>query len=355
MTKPCDNGAVNSLARDPVYCLFGLRIRSNRVIPGFVPVSQAEPVDVSVSLGDFPGQVDRAIPPVHEAFFVSPDIGENGEPTSRVWRVSEDQYFRVLYADGTDCVVDRTGTRIWISWPERYSILDIVPYLQGQLLGLVQRLRGVICLHASSILIGENAIAVTGPAGAGKSSTAAAFLRLGYTVLADDVTSIFEEEGRFMVRPAHPRIWLCPDMVEALFGSNDALPLLAPSWDKRYLDLNVAGPGLPAEPKPLAAIYVLSERASEPDRPRVTTGAPRDILLKLVSNTYVNHLLDSEMRSKEFQTLSRIQRSVPVRIVHPHEDASRISELCDTIRADVAQYNTARSDTFSPVTTGGEI
>ena len=342
-------------ASNPVYCLFGLRIRSNLVIPGFAPVSQSEPVDVSLSLGDFPDQVDRAIPPVHEAFFVSPDIGESGEPTSRVWRVNDDQYFRVLYADGTDCVVDRMGRRIWISWPECYTILDVVPYLQGQLLGLVQRLRGVICLHASSILIGENAVAVTGPAGAGKSSTAAAFLRLGYTVLADDVTSIFEEQGRFMVRPAHPRIWLCPDMVEALFGSNDALPLLAPSWDKRYLDLNRVGPGLPLESKPLAAIYLLSERASDPDRPRVTKGAPRDILLKLVSNTYVNHLLDSEMRSKEFQTLSRIQRSVPVRIVHPHEDASRISQLCDAICADVAQYSMARAGTFSPATRGDEI
>lgn len=334
-------------ALPPIYSLFGLRIRSNLVIPGFVPVSQSEAVDVVVSFGDIPGHLDRTVPPDHEAFFVSPELGGSGEPTSRVWRVNDGEFFRVLYADGTDCVVDRLGKRIWISWPEPYTVLDVVPYLQGQLLGLVQRLRGVICLHASSILIGKNAVAIAGPAGAGKSSTAAAFLRLGYTVLADDVTSIFEEEGRFMARPAHPRLWLCPDMVEALFGSDDALPLLAPSWDKRYLDLNLAGPGLPLDPKPLAAIYVLSERADEADRPRVTQAAPRDTLLQLVSNTYVNHLLDSEMRSNEFQGLSRVQRSVPVRMVHPHEDVSRISQLCEIICADVAQYDLARVSSFS--------
>jgi hypothetical protein len=146
---------------------------------------------------------------------------------------------------------------------------------------------------------------------------------------------VFEEAGKFMVQPAHPRIWLRPDMVETLYGSIDALPLLAPSWEKRYLDLNAAGPGLPLGPQHLAAIYVLSERANEPRRPMVTEGAPRDILLQLLCNTYMNHLLDPRMRSQEFETLTQMQRCVPVRMVHPHEDASRISQLCRVICADL--------------------
>ncbi len=89
--------------------------------------------------------------------------------------------------------------------PSTFTLADIVPYLQGQLLGLVQRLRGVTCLHASAILIGDRAIAVAGFAGAGKSSTAAAFLQMGFPVLADDVVPVFEEAGKFMVQPAHPR------------------------------------------------------------------------------------------------------------------------------------------------------
>ena len=191
------------------------------------------------------------------------------------------------------------------------------------------------CLHASAILIGEHALAVTGPRGSGKSSTAAAFLQLGYPVLADDVTPVFEDvTGRFMARPAHPRIWLNPDMVESLYGSSNALPQFAPSWEKRYLDLNAAGPGLPLEPKPLAAIYVLSDRADEPDRPAITEVAPRDTLLQLLCNTYVNHLLDPEMWAREFALLSRLQRKVPVLLVHPHDDASRISLLCQTILED---------------------
>jgi hypothetical protein len=318
-----------------VYSVFGLRLSSNLEIPGFVSLPVESPANVIVLLGNIPEWLDRAVPADRDAFYTSGDVGENDKPSSRVWKLDGGEYFRMLYDDGTDCVVDRKGMRIWVRWPQTLTLLDVIPYLQGQLLGLVQRLRGVTCLHASAVLIGDRAVAVTGFAGAGKSSTAAAFLQLGFPVLADDVVPIFEAEGKFMVRPAHPRVWLRPDMVETLFGSVDALPLLAPTWEKRYLDLNAVGPGLPVEPKPLAVIYILSERANAPERPLVTEGAPRDILLQLLCNTYMNHLLDPRMRSQEFETLSRLQRSVPVRLLHPHKDVSKISELCRVICADL--------------------
>ncbi len=269
--------------------------------------------------------------------YVSNYLGETGKPSSRVWSVQNGQYVRLVYSDGTDCIVDRAGTRIWIWWPEPFSVVDVVPYLQGQLMGLVLRLRGVTCLHASSILIGDQSIAVTGPAGSGKSTTAAAFLKMGYPVLADDVTPVFEKGGRFFAQPAHPRIWLCPEMVETLYGKRDALPQYAPSWEKRYINVNAAGPGMPMEPQPLAAIFVLSDRANEPHRPAITEGAPRDILLHLLCNTYVNHLLDSEMRAREFELLSHLLGKVPVVLLHPHEDASRIPLLCQTILDEVAR------------------
>ena len=309
------------------YSIFGLRLGSSGPIPGFVPVQDDLPVDVVVSLGEFPEWLDRSVPPDDQAMYASPYLGATGIPSSRVWPIEGGAFLRILYEEGTDCVVDRQGTRIWIWWPAPYTVADMVPYLQGQLLGLVQRLRGITCLHASAFLVGEFAIAVTGPGGAGKSSTAAAFLQAGFPVLADDVVPVFEADGKFMVRPAHPRLWLRPDMVESLYGSNDALPLLAPSWGKRYIDLNVIGPGYPLEPKPLGAIYVISGRVDEADDPVVIEPAPRDGLLQLLCNTYVNHLLNPAMRSQEFAFLSRLRRSVPVLLVHRHGDASRISQL----------------------------
>jgi hypothetical protein len=324
-----------------LYSAFGLRIQSNIEIPGFLRLSEELPADVAVTFGNLPAWLEHSIPPDRDAWHVSSELGRNGEPSSRVWKVGDGAYFRIFYDDATDCVVDRKGTNVWISWRAPNRVEDIVPYLQGQVLGLVQRLRGTTCLHASSIVVGKNAIAIAGPAGFGKSSTAAAFLRMGYAVLADDVTPVYEEAGKFMVRPAHGRLWLYPDMVETLYGSSDALPQFAPSWEKRYLDLNAAGPGQPGEPKPLRAIYVLAERANEPDRPHVGEAGPHDTMLELLCNTYINHLLDPEMRSREFTLLSRLQQSVPLRVIRPHENASRIYQLCEMILEDLASLETS--------------
>ena len=318
------------------YYVFGLRVHSNYEIPGFRPLPADTPPDVIVSLGTFPEQLSRALPPDQEAMYISPDFGDNGEPSSRVWQVQAGDYFRIVYDEGTDCVIDRMGTRIWIWWPEPYAARDVVPYIQGQLLGLAQKLRGITCLHASAILVGERAILLVGPRGAGKSSTAAAFLQLGFPVLADDVVPVFEDEGKFMVRPAHSRLWLCPDMVKTLYGSSDALPQFAPSWEKRYLDLNGAAPGQPSEPKPLGAVYILDARSEESERPTVTAAGLHDAMLDLLCNTYVNHLLDPEMRAREFTLLGRLHQNVPQRVAHPHADPSRIFRLCRVILDDFA-------------------
>jgi hypothetical protein len=313
---------------------FGLSISSNEEIPGFAQALDRAPVDVEVVFGRLPDGIDPDPPPNDQALHVSPLKAPPEGPCSRVWRTPDGEYFRILYGDGTDCVVDQKGRQIWILWPEHYSLIDVVPYLQGQLLGFAQRLRGVVCLHASAIVVGEHAIAVTGPAEAGKSTTAATFLQMGYPILADDVVPVFEDGEKFMVRPAHQRLCLCPDTVETLFGSADALPQFSPSWDKRYLDLSTAGPEWPRGPRSLAAVYVLSERSSEPGRPAIVKARPRDMLLQLVQNTYVNHLLDAQMRSREFAFLSRLQRIVPVRLVRPHAEKSRIPELCRAILED---------------------
>jgi len=56
-------------------------------------------------------------------------------------------------------------------------------------LGLLLRCKGVTCLHASAVSFGEHSVAFVGPAGAGKSTTAATFARQGYGVISDDIAA----------------------------------------------------------------------------------------------------------------------------------------------------------------------
>ena len=131
----------------------------------------------------------------------------------------------------------RSGLR----WPDSSTLEDAATYLLGPVLGFVLRLRGITCLHASAVAVGDRAIALMGPANAGKSTTAAGFSRMGFPVLADDIVALSEPDEILRVQPAYPQLRLWPESAAFLYGSADALPRLTPTWDKRALDLTQNG------------------------------------------------------------------------------------------------------------------
>jgi hypothetical protein len=226
---------------------------------------------------------------------------------------------------------------VWGDWPEDYTLEDACTYLLGPVLGFVLRRRGVVCLHASAVALGNSAIALTGSPGAGKSTLAAAFARRGFSVLSDDVIALTDEGGLCLVQPGYPRVNLWPDSVRELFGSENVLPRITPTWGKRYLDLDQHNGSFMTEPLPLHAIYVLGVRESTLRNPVIEEVAGRDAFMTLVANTYMNYLLDRDMRSREFAALSRIIGSIPVRRVRPTPDSSALSSLCEAIAADASR------------------
>jgi hypothetical protein len=178
------------------------------------------------------------------------------------------------------------------------------------------------------------AIALLGLAGAGKSTTAAAFALSGFSVLSDDVGVLDDQRDRFLVQPGYPRLNLWANSVRTLFGSVDSLPRITPTWDKRYMALDRDGRRFESKPLPLGAIYVLGEREENLTVPVVEDLAGHEAFAKLVANTYVNYLLDRDMREREFDVLGRVLAGVPVRRVRPTADPSKIFALCETIAAD---------------------
>jgi hypothetical protein len=220
-----------------------------------------------------------------------------------------------------------------MDWPENYAFEDATTYLLGPVLGFILRLRGITCLHASAIAVGGQAIAVVGFPGAGKSTTAAAFARCGYCVLSDDVVALIDRRDHFLVPPGYPRVNLWPDSVRALFGFEDALPCISPTWDKRYLALGENGHRFERKSLPLGAIYVLDGRSNSLT-PQIEDFAGTQAFLTLMTNTYVNYLLDRDMRRRDFDILSRVAAGVPVRLVSPPGDPARLPELCEAISSD---------------------
>ena len=310
--------------------IYGLGVVANKTIPG-VPPSSTAADDVRIWFGSLPSWIAELTPTQIETSFVAEYEDEVGEPVLRVFTLIKGEYFWFCYSDKTEFVVDRAGTEIWAAWPMSLSLEDTCTYLLGPVMGFVMLLRGVVCLHASAVAIRNQAIALLGPAGSGKSTTAAAFSQRGYSILAEDVVTLDDRLDHFFVRPGYPCIRLWPASVKVLYGSETHLPKLTPHWDKRYLELNDR---FENRPLPLAAIYYLNERSEDPPAPFIEALDRSEGLMSMVANTYATKLMDKQMRAREFGLLTRVLNNVPLRRVTPHTDPLRIAELCDRILSD---------------------
>jgi hypothetical protein len=323
------------------YSAFGLSLAANRPLPGLIPLSGVSPTDVRIWLDAAPPAATiRDLPA--DLWYLSDRLDESAG--LRVWKLARGAYFKLQYGDGTEFLVDRAGSEVWATWPETSTVEDTATYLLGPILGFLLRLRGVTCLHASAIAVGDRAIAFAGPAEAGKSTTAAAFAERGYPILSDDVTALGEWDGTLHVQPAYPQLRLWPDSVARLYGSADALPRLTPTWDKRALDLTRNGYRFEQRPLPLAAIYVLGERSADPHL-HVERLHGREVLRTLLANTYVGYLLDMQMRGQEFESLGRLVSAVPVRRVLQPADAANVQQDCARILDDCEALGCTASPT----------
>ena len=321
------------------YAVFGLLLQSNLRIPELVPARRSHDTSsleasndcaVAIHFNAAP-QTSGVVPwGPEELSYASSYKDDAGKPALSIWKAAGSRYLRLAYFDGTQFWLDREGSEVWATWPGNLTIEDTATYLLGPVLGILLRLRGVTCLHASAVAFGEKAVAFVGSEGAGKSTTAAALARRGHAILSDDVVALAERNGSFFVYPAYPYLCLWPESVESLYGSADALPRFSSNYDKRCLSLRKQELRFADRALPLAGIYILADRRGDP-APVVEELPLQRAFLALVANTFATNTLDSHMRAKEFEMLGRLAPCVPIRALCAHLDASRLPYLCDLL------------------------
>ena len=314
------------------HSVYGLRFTSNLPIPGLPVRNDLRDPDVRVHLKEESGRSAPVFSLPSEFFHSSPNLKADGQYVFRASRFS-DGSFGFFYGDGARFAIKSDGSEVLADGPENYAHEDTATYLVGPVMGFVLRLKGALPLHACSVAVGDHAIALVGPQGAGKSTSSAAFARLGYSVLSEDVTALVEAGGRYMVQPGYPRVNLWPESAEALFGDAHALPPVTPTWGKHFLALDRDEHRFQSQPMPLGGIFLLRERNASAATPRIEPMPAASAIFSLVVNTYGNYLLDAAMRKREFIQLGRLLQKMPVYQVWPSDDPSRVYEFCDTIAA----------------------
>ena len=333
-----------------LYRAYGLILLSDVPLPGLRQDTDLAEPDIVLTLGSQPSWVTDALNLSPCVEHPKTDDQDRHDPGFTLTSLGGGEFFQLAYGDGTRFLVDRIASRVWGSCPLPLSFEDLVTYLCGPVLGFVLRRRGTVSLHASCITIEGHAVVLCGESEAGKSTTAAVLALAGAGVLTEDVVPLKEEQGTFCVESGYPRICLWPSAVELLVGHCDALPPLTPNWEKRFLPLDGARANFDSQRRPLGVIYLLAPRTDADDAPRIENVSPREALLDLVQNTYMNSLLGRSQRAAELDVLSRIVARVSVRRLVPHADPARLTLLRHLIVSDATRLIANRA--AIPVSSG---
>ena len=322
------------------YVLHGLRVSANHPIPGLLPVEHTGPPDLNIQLGASPfrsgADNDRGETADAHVWFESPYMTSTGQPVLTAHRLQNGRYLRITYYDGVTFVLDREVTTVWVTWPPHLTLDYIPSYLLGPIIGVVLRLRGVTCLHASGIVVDDHAVIFAGREGSGKSTTAAAFGMRGFPVLADDTIALRRTDTTWSVAPGYPRVRLWPEAANAVAGSGRS-PFIAPAGEsgagsRYHLDL-VSAKCFQTRPVPVRLIYML--QGADGDSMSIAPFSPADAVAELVGNTFATRTLSRAMRADEFADLSELVNSVPVRRLSRPGNFEKLSEFCHFVLRDL--------------------
>ena len=303
--------------------IHGLTIQADVALPGIAPVhTPALAPDVVLEL------VEHLPAPVvaHTRY----RSGTADDVTTRV-AIDDDATgittFR--YGDGTAIDVDLRShpARIRAAIAPGQTFEDLTAYLYGPVLGFVLRARGRLALHASCVRVGDGAVLLAGPPGAGKSTTAAALAARGLTVVSDDLTALDDASTPPRAWPAFDHLRLWPDGERVVLGDDARLERITPGWEKRRFPLE--GAAFADAPVPVRAILAFRPRRGR--RAVVRTLSPSRALVTLATLTYANYLLDPPMRARELIQLGALVRAVPVRALTPPLGRENLDALCDAI------------------------
>jgi hypothetical protein len=318
------------------YRLYGLALKSEETLPGLEDLRASyQESDVLLEIGAEPEWVRQARSLVSHRVHQLDAKSECDDPAFVVTSYGQDRFFGLAYTDGTRFLTDAGGGRLWGAWTEPWTKEDFATYLLGPVMGFVLRRRGVTPLHASAVCVAGNAIVFCGDAQVGKSTTAAALGLRGAPVLCEDIAALRLADNRYWIEPGYPRVCLWPESVEKLMGRGDALPLLTPNWEKRYLPLDGVLARFQPAGCPVGAVYVLAPRVADENAPRIEDLTRKEALLELVQNTYMNWLPDREQRAREFEALAQLAGQVPLRRIVGHRDPKHMAAAHSMILADV--------------------
>jgi hypothetical protein len=183
-----------------------------------------------------------------------------------------------------------------------------------------------LVLHASAVEIRGRAVGFVGPAGAGKSTIAAALVRRGATTLTDDALVIDARRSRPLAVPAYPGLRLWPDS-RAIVGASAGIrrTRVAHYTHKQRW----TGGGMPfcAKPVRLDSLYLIVRGRA----PRIRAMSGRHAVMALVRYSMLLDATDRAAVRHGFEAASDVAARVAVRQLVVPRGPAALAAVCDVL------------------------
>ncbi len=226
---------------------YGLTIASDFSLPECapLPVASRRVVDVTIASGVVDGPMpaaphDRLVRPEQSGFYLA-------------WR----QLGRIR--------VER-GARVTVDLLPEFDVAALSLVLLGPVIALLLHQRGRTLFHGSAVGRRDgSAVLFLGDNGAGKSTLAAACLKAGLEILADDVIALAgPDNGPALLQPG----FAAAKLSRAALAALDPLPgTLLPAIPPTAAKLRLRLPDFDEQPRPVARICIVRREGAEAPAP----------------------------------------------------------------------------------------
>jgi hypothetical protein len=328
--------------------LYGVTIELTPCVEGLPQLAPIDAPDLTIELGDPPALVVTLSVEFQIPWYVGPHRDAHGNPELTIYRLP-DQSLWMRYSDGVGFRIGPKLDQIQGWWNAPRELGDALGYLLGPVLGLLLRLRGQVCLHASGTVIDGSAHLFLGSEGAGKSTTTAALVQRGHRFLTDDIAPLTETPAGFVVQPGVPRIFLESSSMQALGVRDENARRQSSTWDKTFAACLPADPNWCHEAAPIKTIFVLRQQVAARLLPVFQPLEGNLALANVVAHTYANRTLSSVQRAHELTFVSHLLEHVRVVAIDYARGFDCLMDLCLAIETDIRRADQAHTKAYTEV------
>jgi hypothetical protein len=211
-------------------------------------------------------------------------------------------------------------------------------WLLGKVFSLWLELRGIPCLHASSVVVNHEAIGFLSLSHRGKSVLAASFMRAGYPLLTDDILPVKREEV-YRGMPGYPSMRMWPDQAEYFLGNYEHLELVQPTYSKRVVPIGPDSFGtFCSEAQELKVLYI-PEKQSSSEEITIEAISAKDAFFELVKNSFTAKIVEAlGLQPQRMKFFEDMVMQIPLRRLRYPTGFQHLSRVKDAILEDIESF-----------------